>query len=58
MGRLIKFFRDEEGVTAIEYALIACITCLIIIIALWAARGYMSQIFSAISSALQSGAAS
>ncbi len=55
MDRLIKFLRDEGGVTVIEYSLIASITTLIITVALWGARGYMSQIFSAVVSVLQQG---
>ncbi len=55
MDRLIKFLRDKGGVTVIEYSLIACITTLIILVALWGARGYMSQIFSAVVSVLAQG---
>jgi pilus assembly protein Flp/PilA len=33
MKRLMKFFKDEEGVTAIEYGLIAALIALVIIIA-------------------------
>ena len=56
MEQVIKFLRDEEGVTAVEYTLIAAITCLIIIIAFWAAREQLSAIFAAIVSALTQGA--
>ncbi len=33
MKRLMKFFKDEEGVTAIEYGLIAALIALVIIVA-------------------------
>lgn len=33
MKRLMRFFKDEEGVTAIEYGLIAALIALVIIIA-------------------------
>jgi pilus assembly protein Flp/PilA len=32
MERIRKFFRDEEGVTAVEYGLIAALIALVIII--------------------------
>ena len=33
MKRLMRFFKDEEGVTAIEYGLIAALIALVIIVA-------------------------
>ncbi len=33
MEKLMRFFKDEEGVTAIEYALIATLIAVVIIIA-------------------------
>jgi pilus assembly protein Flp/PilA len=33
MKRLMRFFKDEEGVTAIEYGLIAALIAVVIIIA-------------------------
>jgi pilus assembly protein Flp/PilA len=33
MKKLIRFFKDEEGVTAIEYGLIAALIALVIIVA-------------------------
>ena len=34
MKKLMSFFRDEEGVTAIEYGLIAALIAVVIIVAL------------------------
>lgn len=34
MERIRKFFKDEDGVTSLEYSLIAVVTCLAIIGAL------------------------
>lgn len=33
MKRLINFFKDDEGVTAIEYGLIAALIAMVIIVA-------------------------
>jgi pilus assembly protein Flp/PilA len=33
MKRLMRFFKDEEGVTAIEYGLIAALIAVVIIVA-------------------------
>jgi pilus assembly protein Flp/PilA len=33
MERLVRFLRDEEGVTSIEYALIAALIAMVIIVA-------------------------
>ena len=38
MKKLVKFFKDEEGATAIEYALIAALVS-IAAIAAWTATG-------------------
>ena len=34
MKKLVSFFKDEEGVTAIEYGLIAALIAVVIIVAL------------------------
>ena len=42
MKKLVKFFKDEEGATAIEYALIAALVS-IAAIAAWTATGTAIQ---------------
>lgn len=50
MKRLISatsvFFKDEEGVTAIEYALIAALIALAIIVGVTTVGSNMSDLFS------------
>ncbi len=47
-----RFVRDEEGVTAIEYGLIAALIAVFIIAALQAVGGSLTSVFNAISTAL------
>jgi pilus assembly protein Flp/PilA len=47
-----KFVRDEEGVTAIEYGLIAALIAVFIIGALTAVGGSLDALFTRISGAL------
>lgn len=47
-----KFVRDEEGVTAIEYGLIAALIAVVIIGAVSAVGGNLSSVFNAIASNL------
>ena len=56
MEKLIRFFKDEEGVTAIEYGLIAAFIAIAIIVFLPSIRTALSTIFSEIESALTEGA--
>jgi len=56
MKKLIKFFKDEEGVTMIEYGLIAALISVAVIAILGTMSGSLTTIFQAISDAL-SGAA-
>ena len=46
MKRIMEFLRDEEGVTAIEYALIAALIAVAIIAALGTLGGDISATFN------------
>ena len=52
MKLLKRLFREEEGVTAIEYGLIAALIAVVIIVAVTAVGGQLQNVFDAISSAL------
>ena len=52
MKKLIKFFKDEEGVTAIEYGLIAALIAIAIIVAVTIMGGSLSNTFSKTASAI------
>lgn len=52
MKKLMRFFKDEEGVTAIEYALIAALIAIVIIVAVTLAGTRLSIVFSRVASAL------
>lgn len=52
---LVKFFRDEEGATAIEYGLIAGLIAVVIITAVTAIGTDLTSTFELISSKLPSG---
>ncbi len=54
---LKQFFKDEEGVTAIEYGLIAALVALVIITALTLAGSSLNVLWLRISSVLASAAA-
>ena len=56
MEKLIRFFKDEEGVTAIEYGLIAAFIAIAIILFLPGIRDGLKTVFSKIQSALTDGA--
>ena len=51
MNALIKFLKDEEGATAIEYGLIAALIAVVIIAAVTLVGESLSNIFTSISSA-------
>lgn len=42
----MRFFKDEEGVTAIEYALIAALIAVVIIVTVTILGGSLSNLFS------------
>ena len=46
MKRLMRFLKDEEGVTAIEYGLIAALIALVIIVAVAVVGTSLSSTFS------------
>jgi pilus assembly protein Flp/PilA len=50
---IAKFFRDEQGATAIEYGLIAALIAVVIITALIAVGNNLNSTFSKVSSAVQ-----
>lgn len=53
MERLINFYKDEDGVTAIEYGLIAALIAVVIIIAVTMVGTDLSNMFVQISSAVK-----
>lgn len=60
MSRFIQaarqFTRDEEGVTAIEYGLIAFLIAIVIVTAVTAVGGQLQTVFNEIKTALTSAA--
>jgi pilus assembly protein Flp/PilA len=54
MEKVIRFFKDEEGVTAIEYGLIAALIAVFIIVALGLVGGGLDTIFRRVATALTS----
>jgi len=53
MKKLISFFKDEEGATAIEYGLIAALISVVIIVAVTAVGDELVVVFEAIQAALE-----
>lgn len=52
MTNLIRFMKDEEGATAIEYGLIAALIAVVIIAALTALGGNLTGVFTKVSGSL------
>ena len=52
MQHLIRFFKDEEGVTAIEYGLIAALVVIVCVGAIKGAGGSLSGMWSSIDTEL------
>ncbi len=52
MERFIKFLRDEEGATAIEYALIAALIAVVIAVALGPLGLKIKALFESITASL------
>ena len=46
MERLIKFFKDEEGATAVEYGIMVALIAVVIILAVTAIGTNLSTMFS------------
>lgn len=53
MESLIRFLKDEEGVTALEYGLIAALIAVVIIIAVALVGNELSSTFSYVGQELQ-----
>lgn len=52
MDKFLKFLKDEDGVTAIEYSLIAALIAVAIIVALELIGGGVSATFNAVAEKL------
>lgn len=52
MKTFMRFLRDEEGVTAIEYALIAALIAVVIILAVTAAGQQVRAVFQYVADTL------
>ncbi|MBW1744719.1 MAG: Flp family type IVb pilin [Deltaproteobacteria bacterium] len=52
MKKLIRFLKDEDGVTAIEYGLIAALIAVVIIVAIKVVGNELSTTFSHIGTEL------
>lgn len=53
MKKFIKFLKDEEGVTAIEYGLIAALIAVVIIVAVTTVGTDLEAVFTRVSTELQ-----
>jgi pilus assembly protein Flp/PilA len=53
MARIQKFLRDESGVTAIEYALIASLIAVFIIVAVQLVGTQVSTVFTEVGNSLK-----
>jgi pilus assembly protein Flp/PilA len=53
MEKIINFFKDEEGVTAIEYGLIAALIAVVIITAVALVGTSLENTFTEVSDALE-----
>ena len=52
MKKLMRFFKDEDGATAIEYGLIAALIAAVIIVSVQFAGNATSNTFSEVGSAI------
>jgi pilus assembly protein Flp/PilA len=52
MEKIIRFFKDEEGATAIEYGLIASLISVVIIAAITLVGGGLDATFNTVAAAL------
>lgn len=57
MNKLIRFVKDESGVTAIEYGLIAAAIGLMLVVAMPIISGQLAGVFTAIGNGLTGAAA-
>jgi Flp pilus assembly pilin Flp len=52
MERIRKFFKDEDGVTSLEYSLIAVVTCLVIVAAMVLIKPALQKVWGDIAAGL------
>ncbi len=52
MKKLMRFLKDEEGVTAIEYGLIAALIAIVIIVAVTLVGTILNNIFTTVADTL------
>jgi pilus assembly protein Flp/PilA len=52
MKKLIRFFKEEDGVTAIEYGLIAALIAVAIVTTVTALGGQLNTVFTNVKTAL------
>ena len=52
MEKLIRFFKDEEGATAVEYGLIAALIAVAIIVSVTGVGDQLAALFDRIAAAL------
>ncbi len=57
MKKLMRFLKDEDGVTAIEYGLIAALIAVVIIVSVGLVGGSLNDIFTIVSDELDDAAA-
>ncbi len=53
MKKLLRFLKDEDGVTAIEYGLIAALIAIVIVVAVTLVGVSLNGLFTTVSSELQ-----
>jgi pilus assembly protein Flp/PilA len=54
MDKMIRFFKDEEGATAVEYALMVFLIAVAIVATVTALGGRLNTVFTSVVSALGS----
>jgi pilus assembly protein Flp/PilA len=52
MEKILRFFKDEEGATAVEYGLLAALIAVVIIGAVTLVGGNLTNTFNSIAAAL------
>ncbi len=57
MKKLMRFLKDEDGVTAIEYGLIAALIAVVIIVSVGLVGSSLNDIFTIVSNELDDAAA-
>ncbi|UCF85078.1 MAG: Flp family type IVb pilin [Desulfobacteraceae bacterium] len=55
MKKLIQFFKDDEGATAIEYGLLAALIALVIIVAVGILGGNLQGVFQSLADSIPAG---